>query len=151
MAISSVEFARLGGLGLVVQLVVRREAGLALRLAGLRRHPHPLEFTGERALSCFVASLLALEPFLLLLQPAGVVALEGEALAAIEFEDPLGDVVEEVPVVGDGDDRAGVVTEEPLEPVDRLGVEVVGRLVEQQQVGARQQEPTQRDASTLAA
>ena len=57
--------------------------------------------------------------------------------AAIELEDPAGHVVEEVTVVGDGDDRAGVVLEEALEPRDRLGVEVVGGLVEQQQVGAR--------------
>ena len=55
--------------------------------------------------------------------------------AAIELEDPAGDVVEEVAIVRDGDDGAGVVLEEPLEPGDRLGVEMVGRLVEQQQVG----------------
>jgi hypothetical protein len=41
--------------------------------------------------------------------------------------------------------------EELLEPVDALGVEVVGRLVEQQHVGLRQQEPAQRDAALLAA
>jgi hypothetical protein len=39
----------------------------------------------------------------------------------------------------------------PLEPRDRLGVEVVGRLVEQQQVGLLEQEPAERDATPLAA
>ena len=53
--------------------------------------------------------------------------------------------------MGDGDDRALVVLQEAFEPGDRLGVEVVGRLVEQQQVGALQQEPAQRDAAPLAA
>ena len=53
--------------------------------------------------------------------------------------------------MGDGDDRAGVVLEEALEPGDRLGVEMVGRLVEQQQVGRLQQQPAQRDAAPLAA
>ena len=72
-------------------------------------------------------------------------------LAAIELEDPLGDVVEEVAVVGDRDDGAGVVLQEPLEPLDALGIEVVGRLVEQQQVGPRQQQAAQRDAAALAA
>ena len=61
------------------------------------------------------------------------------------------DVVEEVAVVGDGDDRAGVVGEEPFEPGHRLGVEVVGGLVEEQQVGAAQQEPAERDPALLAA
>ena len=34
---------------------------------------------------------------------------------------------------------------------DRFGVEVVGRLVEQQHVGLRQQQPAERDAAALAA
>ena len=71
--------------------------------------------------------------------------------AAVELEDPAGDVVEEVAVVGDRDDRARVLREVALEPRDRLGVEVVGRLVEQQQVGRAQQQPAQRDAAALAA
>ena len=75
----------------------------------------------------------------------------GNAGAAIELEDPAGDVVEEVAVVRDGDDGARIVLEEALEPGDRLGVEVVGRLVEQQQVGRLQQQPAQRDAAPLAA
>ena len=71
--------------------------------------------------------------------------------AAVELEDPAGDVVEEVAVVRDGDDGAGVVREEALEPRDRLGVEVVRRLVEQQQVGRGEQQPAERDAPPLAA
>ena len=38
-----------------------------------------------------------------------------------------------------------------LQPGDRLGVEVVGGLVEQQQVGRAQQQPAERDAAALAA
>jgi hypothetical protein len=53
--------------------------------------------------------------------------------------------------VGDGHDRARVVAQEPLEPRHRLGIEMVGRLVEQQQVGAGQQEPAQRHPAALAA
>ena len=104
----------------------------------------------ERALAGLVALLLAGEALLLLLEPRRVVALERDAAAAVELEDPLGDVVEEVAVVGDRDDGAGVVLQEPLEPLDALGVEVVGRLVEQQQVGSAEQQPAQRDAAALA-
>ena len=53
--------------------------------------------------------------------------------------------------MGDGDDGARVVLEEALQPGDRLGVEMVGRLVEQQQVRRLQQQPAQRDAAALAA
>ena len=105
----------------------------------------------ERALARRLLLLLVREPRLLLLEPAGVVALVRDPLAAVELEDPAGDVVEEVAVVGDGDDGARVVGEEALEPGDRLGVEVVRRLVEEQQVGRRQQQPAERDAAALAA
>ena len=52
--------------------------------------------------------------------------------------------------MGHGDDGACVLIEEPLEPVDRLGIEMVGRLVEQQQVGMLKQESRERDAAPLA-
>ena len=53
--------------------------------------------------------------------------------------------------MGDRDDGAVVLVQVPLEPRDRLGVEVVGGLVEQQQVGLREQQPAQRDAAALTA
>ena len=71
--------------------------------------------------------------------------------AAIELEDPAGDVVEEVAIVRDGDDGARVLLQEPLEPGDRLGVEMVGRLVEQEQIRRLQQQPAERDTTALAA
>ena len=139
------------GFGLDLQLLVGDEAGLALGLAGLGRHPHPFELALERAAAGLVRLLLPRQAFLLLLEPRRVVALERDAATAVELEDPLGDVVEEVAVVGDRDDGSGVFLQEAFEPVDRLGVEVVRGLVEQQQVGRREQQPAQRDAATLAA
>ena len=53
--------------------------------------------------------------------------------------------------MGDDQDRAGVSAQMALQPVDRLGVEMVGRLVEQQQFGLLEQQPAQRDAAALAA
>jgi len=46
-----------------------------------------------------------------------------------------GDAVEEVPIMGDGDQRAVVAVQEVLEPVDGFEIEVVGRLVEEQRLG----------------
>jgi hypothetical protein len=126
-------------------------ARLRLRMPGLRRQAHPLELTLQRALSRRRLLLFDRQARLLLLEPPRVVALVGDAAAPVELEDPTGDVVEEVPVVGDRDDGALVVGEEPFEPEDRLGVEVVRRLVQQQQVGGGQQEPAERDTPPLAA
>jgi hypothetical protein len=47
------------------------------------------------------------------------------------FEDPLGHVVEEVPVVGDRQHSTRVLLQVLLQPLDRLRVQVVGGLVEQ--------------------
>ena len=124
---------RVGVLG--QQGLVALQARLALGLARLLRHARPLHLARERTTVGRLALLLLREARLLLLEPAGIVALVGDALAAVELEDPAGDVVEEVPVMGDRDDRALVVGEEPLEPEDGLGVEMVRRLVEEQQVG----------------
>ena len=51
--------------------------------------------------------------------------------------------------MGHGQDGAGVGREVALEPLDRLGVEVVGGLVEEQQVGLLEQQLAQRDAAAL--
>ncbi|GAA5237788.1 hypothetical protein BMMON2_06100 [Burkholderia mallei] len=51
----------------------------------------------------------------------------------------------------DRDDGAREAHEELLEPVDRFGVQVVGRFVEQQHVGLFEQQLAERDAALLAA
>ncbi len=72
-------------------------------------------------------------------------------MTAVELEDPAGHVIQEVPVVRDGDDRARVLLQMLLEPLHALGVQVVRRLVEQQQVRLGQQQPAQRHPALLAA
>ena len=51
----------------------------------------------------------------------------------------------------DGKHGAGVVLEEVLKPQDGLGVQVVGGLVEQQQVGGLEQQLAQGHAAALTA
>ena len=52
--------------------------------------------------------------------------------------------------MGHGHDGARVGVEVALEPLDGLGVEMVGGLVEEQQVGLLEQQLAQRDATALA-
>ncbi len=130
------------------------EAGqprLALGLAGLGVLAHPLQFLLHRLGVRVLGLLLLLQARFLLLQPGAVVALPRNARAAVQFEDPFGGVVEEVAVVGDGHHGAGEALQELLEPLDAFGVQVVGRLVEQQHVGLGQQQAAQRHAALLAA
>ena len=105
----------------------------------------------ERLLAAAFLALFLLEALGLLLEVGRVIALVGEVFAAIELEDPADHIVEEVAVVGDHQHRAGIFLEVVLEPLDAFGVEVVGRLVEQQDRGLLDQQPGQRDAALLAA
>ena len=51
----------------------------------------------------------------------------------------------------DGEDGAWIAAEELLEPEHRFGIQVVRRLVEQQQVGRLEQQAAERHAAPLAA
>ena len=126
-----------------------RARDLAWRARGLARiHSSSRSSVFWRDLSSRASCWSALG---LLLQPGGVVALPRDAAAAVELEDPAGDVVEEVAVVGDDQDGAGVGDEVLLQPGDGLGVEVVGGLVEEQHLGLFEQQAAEGDAAGLAA
>ncbi len=62
-----------------------------------------------------------------------------------------GDAVEKVAIVRDGDQRAVVVVEKVLQPVDRFEIEVVGGLVEHQGFRLAEQRLRQQHADLLAA
>lgn len=70
--------------------------------------------------------------------------------ARAEFEGFLDDVVEEVPVVGNDEEGAGVVDEGLLQDVLRLHVEVVGGLVKNKEVGRADEHADEGDAGTFA-
>ena len=107
--------------------------------------------SGELLLPGRLLLLLDLEPLLLRFQPSGVVALEGVSVTAVELENPLGNVVEEIAIVGDRDDASGILRQVLLEPGDALGVEVVRRLIEKQQIRLLQQDPAERNPALLTA
>ena len=72
-------------------------------------------------------------------------------LGEVELDDPGHAAGEELAVVGDQHDAAAQAADERLEPLEPGEVEVVGRLVEQHDVEAAQQQRGQRDAGGLAA
>ena len=101
---------------------------------------HPFQFAFERFLAALVLARLLFQPLGLLFEPRRVVPLVGNAAAPVELEDPAGDVVEEVAVMGDDQDRTLVVDQVLLQPCDGFGVKVVGGLVQQQHVGVFEQQ-----------
>ena len=80
----------------------------------------------------------------------GVVATERGQPPVAQLPDPLDGSVEERAVVGCDEQGAGAPAEVLLEPFEGADVEVVRRLVEQQQVRVRDDEPGERGARLLA-
>ena len=66
----------------------------------------PLEFVFDEFLPRLFGLGFACEHGFLLLEPFFVVALVGVANAVVEFENPIGDIAEEVAVVRDDDEGA---------------------------------------------
>ena len=70
----------------------------------------------------------------------------------LDFDDARDHGVEQVSIVGDHEDRALVlILEERLQPEAPFQVEVVGGLVEQQDVGLLQEQAGEGDARLLTA
>ena len=69
----------------------------------------------------------------------------------MDLEHTRGDAVDQVAVVGDQQERAGVLDQGRGEGVDGLHVEVVRGLVEEEEVGVADEQPQQAEAAALAA
>src|SRR5205823_7048410 len=100
------------------ELLEAREARLRFRLPALRVLAHPFELGLHGLDARDLLARLDLEALLLLLEPARVVSLPRDAVAAVELEDPAGGVIEEVAVVRHRHHGAGKALEELLQPLD---------------------------------
>ena len=78
------------------QLVIAAHAGLALLLLPLGLGAHKLQLLVKQALQAGLLLALALQPLVAGLQPLREVALEGDALPAVQLQDPARYIVQEV-------------------------------------------------------
>ncbi len=133
------------------QFFIGRDARLGLGLARLGAHADPFQLALERFLALALGLFLQPQSGLFLLQPGRIVALPGDAPAAVQLQNPAGDIVQEIAVVRHGDHRSGVVLEMMFEPGDGFGIEMVGGLVQKQDVRLAQQQAAERHPPPLAA
>ncbi len=136
---------------LLLQFLVALDARLALRVAPRRVGLDPLELVLDEFLARLLRLRLARQHRLLLLQPLLVVALVRIADAAVELQDPVRHVRQEVAVVRHDDERALEVLQVLFEPLHGLGVQMVRRLVQKKHVRFRQKQAADRHAPPLAA
>ena len=84
-------------------------------------------------------------------QIVGVVAGPRGHLAAVDLDDACRQRAQEAAVVGDEDQAEFGVAKKLFQPCDRLDVEVIGRLVEQQHVGRAHERLREQHAALHAA
>ena len=84
-----------------------------------------------------------------LLRIGAVVATEARHVMGADLPDAIDDSVKEGSIVAGNDERAVACAQRPLEPLDRLNVEMVCRLVEQEKVWVSDHQPRQGDAGLL--
>ncbi len=114
------------------------DAGLRLGCACFGAAPQPLNLRANAVLERFLPLRLSVQVFVLLLKEGAVVALHAQQavrVGPVQFSHVGGDVLQEVPIVTDNHTAEGSVLEQLLEPNDARQVEMVGGLVEQQQIG----------------
>ena len=85
-----------------------------------------------------------------LLEAIVAAGIEGE-FRVLEMDDLVDHLVQKIAVVGDQQQRVRIIDQEAFEPERCLEVEMVGRLVEQQQIGLREQHRGKRHAHAPAA
>ena len=133
------------------QFFIALQPRLGFGLTRFRIGSHPFQLALQRLRQRILLALFLSQALSLLLQPGRIIALPGDAVAAIELQDPLGDIVEKIAIVRDRDHRARILLQEMLQPGHRFGIQVIGRLIEQQHVRLGQQQAAQSDAPLLAA
>ena len=128
-----------------VWLHLRRPETLAPQSPPQRREPHALMPLAV-VLALGALALLLLDHARHQLQLGGALPFERRIvarialeLALVDMDDDVGQPVEEVAVVRDHQQRTRVALEPVLQPQDGVEVEVVGRFIEQQQLGRAHQ------------
>ena len=133
------------------EIAERVDARPRLGRPRLRLAAHPLQFAAVEVHVARPLCRVGRFTLLFLFQVIGVVARIVVDPAVFHFEDVTAHAVEEIPVVGHHQQPCTACREVLFEPLGHVGVEVVGRLVEDQQVGFADQHVGQRHALELPA
>jgi hypothetical protein len=127
------------------------EAPLVALAAGGDAVAQPVELHGDLAVELVALALLLLQDFVAPGLEGGEALIEPACDAAVEPDGGARQAFEETAVVADEHERRAHGLELALQPFDGWQVEVVGRLVEKQDVRLRRQHARQRGAAGLPA
>ena len=118
--------------------------------ASLRLSTHPVQLSAIEILGMLDFGTQVVHALLSFFQIVGIVATIGIDGLIIEFQDGVAHLVEEESVVGYHEDGLIATVQIALQPLNHLQVEVVGRLIEHQEVGLVNQHIGKRHTLLLA-
>ena len=136
-----------GALG--AHLLERVDAVARARALRLHAAADPDFLLRELLVELRALHFLGLEHGLLAREKRVVVALPADELAAIDLDDARGNLPEKRAIVGHEQQRPAPLEQKFLQPQDRLEIEMVGRLVEQQQLRRLDEAARQQHAAFL--
>ena len=116
--------------GTLLQVIEGIDAILCLVGTCLRLAAHPVELGAQQVAGTLDGGILRLDALGTLLQVVVVVALVAVDGLLIHLQNLVADIVEEVAVVGDHEQRDIAAFEIVLEPLNHVDVQVVGGLIE---------------------
>ena len=112
---------------------------------------HPFELALQEAVPLPFLRLHLRFPFRFVKKEIRVVAIVRVTRPVCKFHDPGRYRIERIPVVRDKKARPGVVRQEFFSPLDRLCVKMVGRFIEDEEIGTRDDRLAQRHTPLLPA
>ena len=133
------------------QLFETIQASLGLSLTPLGILAHPFQFMFDGLGARFLLTLFLFQTFFLLVKPGRIVTLPGNAFTAVKFKNPFGCVIQEVTIVGNGNNRSRETMQELLQPFNAFSVQMVCRFVQQQHIWTRQQQTAQSHTALFTA
>ena len=122
-------------LGTLLQFVEGFNPVSRFRTAGTRGGTHPFQFCSVEIVRASNLRIHVVDAFLPFLQIVGIVPLVGVDARVVHLDDAGADAVEEVAVVCHHQDGHRRTAQHIFQPLDHFEVEVIGRLVENEQVG----------------
>ena len=135
----------------VSQLLIPLDMGLLLGGTGPGSPADPFQFHPQDGLAFALACRLHLLTLSLQLQKAGIIGLIAINRAFVDFHNPVAYTVQKIPVMGDHDQCASPFFQIVLQPVCHVIVQMVGGLVQQQNVRRGEQHRNKRQALPLSA
>ena len=131
---------------LAAQLLEAQHAALVARAARLDAFADPHFLLREQLVEFRVLLRFGVEQLLLAPLIVGITAGKARQPPAVELDHARRHVVQKTPVVRDEQHAAVEIDQQFLQPFDAGDVEMVGRLIEQQQFGLRDERARERDA-----